>query len=216
MEADTTILASFFAKKMINEGGIANLPYTKTGYPRRRFAKHCLNDKQYRRLIRELTLDMDELDMWEDAFQGGLTRANAYYANKVVKDVDSYDLTSAYPSVFYKSYPMSKGRLVTVSSKTEAEEYMSKFHCLFMVKLTDIECFYPFPIISKSKVKYFEGDLEEMIVDNGRIAQFEGSIYLICEEVTFRMIKNVYNIGDWEIKQMYIYEKDFYRSLSSK
>lgn len=207
MEADTTILASFFAKKMNSEGGIANLPYTKTGYPRRRFAKHCLNDKQYRRLIRELTLDMDELDMWEDAFQGGLTRANAYYANKVVKDVDSYDLTSAYPSVFYKSYPMSKGRLITVSSKTEAEEYMSKFHCLFMVKLTDIECLYPFPIISKSKVKYFEGDLEEMVVDNGRIAQFEGSIYLICEEVTFRMIKNVYNIGDWEIKQMYIYEK---------
>ena len=209
MEADTIILAQYFINKIKTEGGIAELPYTKTGYPRRRFRNNCLKNDDYRHLMRELTLEMDELELWEEAFQGGYCHANAHYVQDVIPSVDSMDLTSAYPSVYFRSYPMGKGEKVEVHSQKEAIDYMTNYHCLMGVRLTGIECKYPFPLISVSKVKYFESDNDkfEPVEDNGRIVSYDDTIFIVVDEVTFRCICNVYSIAKWEISNMWIYRK---------
>lgn len=206
IEGDVKVLCEYICSLINQENGIANIPFTKTGFVRRRFRRNCLKSKDYQNMIKDLMLDLDEYYAWRQAFGGGYTHANAFYSGKVVEDVDSYDLTSAYPSVYFNTFPMSSGQYIEIDNNKEAFEFMKKFHCLMFIELTNIETRYPFPWISVSNTIAHNG---EMIEDNGRIQACEGSIYIACNEIDLECIFKVYNIGSYKIHSMYIYKKDY-------
>lgn len=101
---DGRIVVAYIAEEIERNGNIAKIPLTKTGYVRQACRRNCFSKSHrekhgsvYRKRIKSLTLTLDEYELQKDAFAGGFTHANPYYANKILHNVKSYDFTSSYP-----------------------------------------------------------------------------------------------------------------------
>lgn len=86
-----------------------SLPYTSTGYIRRRVRKAlrmwCADG------VKEMQNDLLTYDRLRQAFRGGDTHANRYHVQKIIGDVYSYDRSSSYPDVIcHCKFPMTKFR----------------------------------------------------------------------------------------------------------
>lgn len=46
-------------------------------------------------------LEDDFLDVWRNAYRGGRSQVNPYYASKILKNVSRYDINSMYPSIMH-------------------------------------------------------------------------------------------------------------------
>lgn len=191
-ENDIRVLLSYIQEKIEYDGNITKIPLTNTGYVRQYCRSECNKFwKTYRRLMGELTLDVDEYIQLRRAFQGGFTHANANYVCKVVKDVSSYDIASSYPAVMVlEKYPMSKCHYI--DDEIHGESIDDILHqkyggeplwlllqdrcCMFELELYDIspKLHMDHPI-SKSKCYELDGystdgeSLDRNPLDNGRI-----------------------------------------------
>lgn len=193
-----------------NDGNIANIPYTKTGYVRRYCRKAVQGRKKrfkdYRVLMDELTLDPDEYLELKDAFQGGFTHANAKHARKVRFNVDSFDFTSSYPYVMLsEQFPMSKGKRVEVTSLKQLEELCNHYCVLFRAMITGLyaTCWND-NYISKSKCTICEG----AVVNNGRVVDAD-RIMITLTDVDYKIIKQTYKIGGLKVKDVIVYERGY-------
>ena len=130
-----------------------------------------------------------------DALHGGLTHANWLYTDRVLKDIDSFDETSAYPYCLtsYK-FPMTKFEKCNLK---RYEDMMSSFAYLIRIKMIGVESKYYNNFISKSKCEEIKGAR----CDNGRVISCEYLIITITD-VDFRLFKMSYNF-DYEILDCY-------------
>lgn len=188
---DVKIVMAYIAECIINDGNIARIPLTSTGYVRKYCRRMCLtNDKdnkyrryRYKQLISGLTIDPDEYKQLQRAFMGGFTHANPFMANKIINDVTSYDFTSSYPTVIIaERFPMSKAEKIDITSRQQLDHNLKCYCCLFDVEFENITPRLWFDnYISESRC--FK--LVNPIVNNGRVVSADTLATTITEQDFF-------------------------------
>ena len=210
---DVKVISAYIAERIKADGDITKLPYTKTGYVRNdcRAAVYGANhrDKQsknYRGLMKMLTIAPDEYMLLREAFQGGFTHANVWYVNETLNNVVSKDFTSSYPTVMVaEKYPMSRG----VPCKPSGSEYMEKenLYCwLLDIEFANIYARIIFEnYISLSRCTKISSDYD---VNNGRVVRASYLRTTITEQ-DFKIIRKAYKCDAWHIIRAYRYKKAY-------
>lgn len=86
---------------------LQTIPLTSTGYVRRN-AKRALREGVHHNFVYSILPDIDTYRALREAFRGGNTHANRYYAGDIVENVHSADRSSSYPAVMCNcEFPMS-------------------------------------------------------------------------------------------------------------
>lgn len=197
---DVKIVVAYIGECIDRDGGIDNIPLTKTGYVRKYCRNSCFYDNgvykrnsdkriKYRRIISKLTLDVEEYYQAKRAFQGGFTHANPFCVGKVINDVTSYDFTSSYPTVMIaEKYPMGRGELLDSSKMKKSEFYknLRNYCCIFEVELFDVEpiVFYE-NYLSISRCR----EVVDPIINNGRVVSAKHLKTTITEQDYLIMLK---------------------------
>ena len=96
-----------------------SIPLTSTGYVRRD-AKAVLKGVKHF-IVQDILPDYEVFEMLQEAFRGGNTHANRYYAGLILENVKSADRSSSYPDVQVNcKYPMSLPSFIKMHGVTFA------------------------------------------------------------------------------------------------
>ena len=206
---DGLVVMAYIQEEIERMGSIKNIPYTKTGYVRKLCREYCLKGyvgRKYYHLIHKLTIDSDDYKQFKRAFVGGFTHANHNMVNKVFENVESFDMTSAYPTVMLsEKFPMSRPIKYTPKNYEDFLKKLSKYNCIFDVKFENIrEKFTYEHYISKSKC----WDIKNYVLDNGRVIEAD-ELCTTITEVDFEIIKNTYTWDNIYISNFKYFEKDY-------
>ena len=206
---DVLVLMSFIQEQIEIFGDVAKIPMTKTGIVREYCREHCLKDKKtgkrYRKLMSSLTIGGEEEYLFlKDAFAGGFTHANYRMADKVWKNVTSYDFTSSYPAVMLSElYPMSSGRKIKIIDRKHYERLVEDgygiiFNVAFknIIGITEADHY-----LSESKCK----DVKKAKIDNGRIMSAD-YLWTTITNVDFEVIDKCYTWEEITFGVAYIYD----------
>lgn len=214
---DVRIVAAYIAEKADQDGGIALLPLTKTGYVRRYCKDACFYEPdkpkkksakraRYKEIINGMTLEPDEYQQLKRAFQGGFTHANPMYSGKVMQDVTSYDFTSSYPAVMIaERYPMSKAEMVDITSSKEFYHNLRYYCCLFDIEFNNLQSRYIFDSYISSYKCY---RLDKAVINNGRVVSADKLCTTITEQ-DFVIIKAMYKWDSVRIANFRRYKRDY-------
>lgn len=206
---DGLVVMAYIQEEIEREGNITDLPLTKTGYVRNYCRQRCLKEDyrfEYYKLMRNLIISPEQFTQMLHTYTGGFTHANCYKVGKILKDVSSIDFTSSYPTTMVsEKFPMSRFKLVNITSNEDLKEKLNKYCCMFEVEFEDIEATFKYEhFISVSKcVKK-----EEYVLDNGRIVE-ASLIRLYVTELDFNIISKTYKWAKMRIGNFYIARKGY-------
>lgn len=195
-ENDCLVVYHYILEELKTYEYVNKIPTTSTGKVRKELQAIVRTDYKYRRLVNKaINTDPHVYNLLVKAFGGGYTHANWIYADEVLKNVDSYDETSAYPYVLVSCrFPSSEFRKCNIKRKQD----MSKHLCyLLVVKFYNIKCKYYNNFISASKCNYIKGGK----YDNGRIISAD-EIEITLTDIDFYFLLDTYK-GSYEIIESY-------------
>lgn len=149
------------------------IPLTSTGYVRRD-AKTAMR-KVSNKFVRAQLPDWHTYEMCREAFRGGNTHANRYYAGVVLENVKSVDISSSYPSVICNcKFPITAFTNIGPCSTERLQQLIFERGkavlarvALYSVRLRDIYCGCPY--LARAKCRMVKGGS----YDNGRILEAE-------------------------------------------
>lgn len=215
---DVKIVMAYIMEKIIQDGGLSKIPLTKTGYVRNYCRNNCFYEPDkprkesfkrlhYKEMLYSMKLSADEYDQLKRAFQGGFTHANAFFADKIIEDVTSFDFTSSYPTVMIaEQFPMSGSQEIVIKSKEDLEKNLKLYCCLFDVEFQNIESKVLYEnYISESKCWKKEKPYQ---VNNGRIVNAK-LIRITITEQDYFIIKKYYKWDKMIVKNFRRYRKDY-------
>ena len=158
---------------------LQTIPLTSTGYVRRN-AKRALKDGSvHHNFVYSILPDIDTYRALREAFRGGNTHANRYYAGDIVENVHSADRSSSYPAVMCNcEFPMSA--FTPILPKDLNPDYISRCitvrhkALLLRIGIRNLRLRDPFwgcPYLSKDKCRNIHKAVDTE--DNGRILEAE-------------------------------------------
>lgn len=170
-------------------------PLTSTGYVRRD-AKKAMSNVSFGFVKNQLP-DYEIYKMLREAFRGGNTHANRYYANYTLHNVHSADRSSSYPDVMCTcKFPIGEFyRLGDLPYKDVVKLIEKRNKALIMrvaitgIYLTRID--WGCPYLSISKCRHIENALE----DNGRILSAD-YIETTLTDIDLRIVLQEYSFTD--------------------
>lgn len=170
-------------------------PLTSTGYVRRD-AKKAMSTVSFSFVKNQLP-DYEIYKMLREAFRGGNTHANRYYANYTLHNVHSADRSSSYPDVMCNcKFPISEFyRLGDLQYKEVVKLIEKRQKALIMrvaitgIYLTRID--WGCPYLSLSKCRHIENALE----DNGRILSAD-YLETTLTDIDLRIVLQEYSFTD--------------------
>lgn len=210
---DVLIVNAYIEEQLEEFGDFHHLPLTNTGRVRKYCKEACYGNhkdpkqfKEYTKLMKALTLAVDEYDSLKRAYAGGFTHASNFHSTELLRNCDSFDFTSSYPAVMLSElYPMSKGKKVFPKDKKDFIRYNKNYCTVFDIELYNVkEKFVYEHYISESKC--FEK--ENVKTDNGRIVSAD-KIALTITNVDFEVIYHNYKFDNFKISNMWIYKKGY-------
>ena len=187
----------------LKEDTIASIPLTSTGYVRRECREAMKKNKENQKIFHRLELTPEQYIMCKEAFRGGDTHANREYAGKILENLDSYDMTSAYPSSCELDYyPM--GKFTEVDGNSDIDYFykcIDKYCCLFRINLFNVKVKdgVPSPYIPIAKCNKFSN----VVNDNGRVLSAD-YLNITITELDFLLIEDMYDYEEFSIEKMYI------------
>lgn len=201
---DVKVVMEYIHETIKRDGDITKIPLTNTGYVRRYCRDICLADRDYRKIISNLTLTEEEYDLAKWTFQGGFTHANAFHATKEQHDMESYDYISEYPyDLVARYYPMSKGERIYVKTWETLKYNLEHYCCMFVLEMYGVESkFHYESYISESKCK----KLEKATINNGRVVRAE-HLVIACNEIDFEIIRKIYTAERWRVGHFWRYQR---------
>ena len=195
-ENDCLVLYHYIKFELSQYERVDKIPITSTGHVRRELRDLIQKDYSYKAKVRKaISTDPHVYNLLVMAFQGGYTHANWVYADEVLKDVDSWDETSAYPYVMvtYK-FPATAFK----KSWVRSYEQMSKnFAYLLYIKFKNVKSKYYNNFISASKCMNLRGAK----YDNGRLISAD-SFEMVITDVDFYLYLKSYEF-EYEIVESY-------------
>ena len=221
MENDVTIILNYINEQLEQYGNITKIPLTNTGRVREYVKHKCYytegkskykssksKQNNYRFIMDNLTLKPDEYIKLKRTFMGGFTHSNPIHTDKVLKDVNSIDFTSSYPSVMIaEQFPMGTGFSPTKEDilKNGYDYYINNFCCMMNVSVQNLKNIFIYDsYLSESKCK-IEG---EKLITNGRVfsAQY---LNTYMTDVDYSIFKRCYSWERIEIHDLICYPKGY-------
>lgn len=188
-------------KDKMQEDDLAHIPLTSTGYVRRDFRKSYAKNKRNRQQFRENQLTPELYNICKSAFRGGDTHANVRWADQVLHDIHSHDLTSSYPAAeMLDKYPVGAFFRITPSEffNMDTSEYAKLIH----LRLTDVRyvgtCGIPY--IAEARVMI--GNRRTATIDNGRVL-YADLIDMWITDVDYKIIMHEYQYNDLYVKEVW-------------
>lgn len=213
---DVLVVVAYIQELINRDGDITKIPLTKTGYVRRYCRDMCLYEGshknnttkfiKYHNLIKNLTLTKEVYTMLQEAFGGGFTHANPKYVGNVLKNVESFDLCSAYPyAILSEQYPMSKFERYIPKDIDDFNKTLKRYCCLLTVEIHNV----------RSKVKfdnYISSShcIEKVLYEenNGRIYSADKIVITLTEQ-DYNIIKRTYSWEDMKLLKLYRARKEY-------
>ena len=187
---DVKGLAQALIKKLKADGDtVRTVPLTSTGYVRRdvKRAMENYNHKQ----LKAILPDVELYSLLREAFRGGNTHANRWYAGDIIENVSSIDIVSSYPAVLLTcKYPMSKFIEVPNCSIAELKKLLKHKAVIMRMALYDVDLkdnFNGCPYLSRDKCR----NILKGTFDNGRILRAE-YLETTITDIDFKIIKQQY------------------------
>lgn len=185
---------------------LQTIPLTSTGYVRRN-AKRALKDGSvHHNFVYSILPDIDTYRALREAFRGGNTHANRYYAGDIVENVHSADRSSSYPAVMCNcEFPMSQ--FIPILPHDLTAEYIARCitirhkALLLRIRIEDVKLRNPFwgcPYLSSDKCRNIKGAVmvmdnqERSFVDNGRILKAD-SLVTTVTDIDLKIIMEEYD-----------------------
>jgi hypothetical protein len=180
-------------------------PLTSTGYVRRD-TKHAMREMSFM-YIKEQLPDYQIYQMLREAFRGGDTHANRYYANMIVPNVYSADRSSSYPDVQCNcKFPVTAFEYWGATTYEELITLIDTRHkaVVMRISITNLRLIDPYwgaPYLSRDKCRriypgqYKDGTPLEVIYDNGRILQ-AGYLETTITDIDLKIILHEYTFDD--------------------
>lgn len=195
-ENDCLVVYEYIKFELKTYQDIQKLPMTSTGHVRKELKELTDKDYSYKtRVRRAVNTDPHIYNLLVSAFMGGYTHANYTFADEILKDVDSWDITSSYPYVMvaYK-FPSSVFKKVYIENISQ----MSRFNAyLLVVEFKNVKCKYRNTFISASKCMNLRGAK----YDNGRLISAD-SFSMVLTDIDFRFYLDTYNL-EYKIIEAY-------------
>lgn len=175
-------------------------PLTSTGYVRRE-VKKAMRGYSYE-AIKSLQPDLKLYELLHDAFRGGNTHANRFYAGMLLHNVKSTDRSSSYPDVMCNErFPMSPFKYVGKCTGTQIMDLIAEDQALVMrVRITDVSLIDPYwgaPYLALNKCTYVGA-----VKDNGRIISAD-IIETAITDVDLQIILSEYQFSKIEYWDVY-------------
>ena len=179
---------------------LQTIPLTSTGYVRRN-AKRALKDGSvHHNFVYSILPDIETYRALREAFRGGNTHANRYYAGDIVENVHSADRSSSYPAVMCNClFPMSA--FIPILPKDLNSGYITRCMTirhkalLLRIGIKNLRLRDPFwgcPYLSKDKCRNIHKAVDTE--DNGRILEAE-YLETTITDIDLRIIMQEYK-GD--------------------
>ena len=188
----------FAIEHLLEEDTLKSIPLTSTGYVRRDCRNACKTSNDRNR-FKKSTLDIQQYHLLIEAFRGGNTASNRYHTNTIIKNVNSYDISSSYPFVMMtEKYPIGRFMKATIESYEELKEYNKKYCTLGRYSFINIRLKngrVNIPYLSYSKCNKVD---KNALCYNGRVMQAE-FLETVITNVDFEIIESMY-----EYDEMYI------------
>ena len=153
---------------------LQSIPLTSTGYVRRN-AKRAMRENVHHSFVYSILPDFETYQALREAFRGGNTHANRYFAGDIVENVHSADRSSSYPAVMCNcEFPMTQ--FVPILKKDLNAEYITRCMTirhkalLLRIRIEDLRLrnkFWGCPYLSSDKCRNCDDVIDTF--DNGRI-----------------------------------------------
>lgn len=217
----SVVLAYIMESIETNKNSIAKIPLTNTGYVRRYIRNNCYYEASshkvskehkysyYRKMMKTLSLSVEEYKLARLAYQGGFTHANALWQGDIIDNVTSMDFTSSYPSVIIleDKFPMSKGVEVHPTTIEEFNKYVRCYCCTMELEFHNLKAKPRVPDHPLS-FSHCYGMSKNHINDNGRVVQAESFVTYLTE-IDFNIIKEYYTFEEFKVRKMFIYRRGY-------
>lgn len=205
---DGLVVMAYIQEEIERLGDISKIPLTNTGRVREHCRDRCLrgnNGREYVKLMRKLTLTVEDYKQLKQAYTGGFTHANVNYVDKVIENVHSFDFSSSYPAVMLsEKYPMSKAHHTVIDSLDKLLYFINKYCCMFDVTFYNLQSCVDFEnYISSSRCKP-----EHFRVNNGRIIEAEKLTMTVTEQ-DFKIISKMYTWDEMDISNFTYFYKGY-------
>lgn len=158
---------------------LQTIPLTSTGYVRRNAKRAMKDGSVHHNFVFSILPDIETYRALREAFRGGNTHANRYYAGDIVENVHSADRSSSYPAVMCNcEFPMSE--FIPILKKDLNPDYISRCikirhkALLLRIGIKNLRLRDPFwgcPYLSKDKCRNIHKAIDTE--DNGRILEAE-------------------------------------------
>ena len=158
---------------------LQTIPLTSTGYVRRNAKRAMKDGSVHHNFVYSILPDIETYRALREAFRGGNTHANRYYAGDIVENVHSADRSSSYPAVMCNcEFPMSQ--FIPIMKKDLNPDYISRCitirhkALLLRIGIKNLRLRDPFwgcPYLSKDKCRNIHKAIDTE--DNGRILEAE-------------------------------------------
>lgn len=209
---DGLIVMAHIQEEIERLGSIKELPLTKTGYVRELCREKCLkgdNRWDYTKLIRSLTLTVDDYHQLKRTYTGGFTHANINYVDRVIKNVHSFDFSSSYPAVMLsEKYPMSKPIPTLIRDEEHFRDCLNAYCCMFDCTFINIRSKVSFEnYISISRCI----EAKSFVLNNGRVVEAD-EIKISITEQDFFIIAQLY---EWDYIEVSNFNR-FYKGYLPK
>lgn len=158
---------------------LQTIPLTSTGYVRRNAKRAMKDGSVHHNFVYSILPDIETYRALREAFRGGNTHANRYYAGDIVENVHSADMSSSYPAVMCNcEFPMSV--FTPILEKDLNPGYISRCikirhkALLLRIGIKNLRLRDPYwgcPYLSKDKCRNIHKAIDTE--DNGRILHAE-------------------------------------------
>lgn len=185
MENDVIILSEW-ARYIFNQARTwGAIPYTSTGIIRRECRQRSKSVKGWKQTVKEWYFDKNEYNVYMHyLYRGGFVHANRVYADKVLKDVVSYDKKSSYPAQMLQQYfPSGKFKSVPKFERWLCD----RFCCIIDVKFYSIRSTTFHSIESSHKIIESIGAK----FDNGRLISAD-MVHVLLTELDYKTYEKFY------------------------
>lgn len=176
---------------------LQTIPMTSTGYVRRNVKRALKDGTVHHNFVHSILPDIELYTALREAFRGGNTHANRYYAGDIIENVHSADRSSSYPAVMCNcEYPMSV--FVPILPKDLNSGYIARCikirhkALLLRIRIENLslrDSFWGCPYLSKDKCRNIVKGINTE--DNGRILSAD-SLETTITDIDLKIIMEEY------------------------
>jgi hypothetical protein len=179
---------------------VAKIPLTQTGIVRKELINSC--PWYFKEKITRMLPTDNMYTIFKQLFTGGFVHSNYKQTNKVIKNVYSMDLTSAYPyCICAFKYPMTK--FFEVKNVDRFKYYYNHKWCRIMLVEFDCKSKDGHSLISVNKLLEYD-DIKK---DNGRVLEGK-NIKMLINEIDLENINLIYNVKEFKVFRMWVSRAD--------